>query len=419
MGVVPRRLIYVLGAVGMVAALALVLQIVSSDSPSPYPPVGATITRGFAVWPADTVAEARTECDEASDESWRTDPRATAHQFGRDVLGYRTVTGGDDISHDDAASYTALILDGQDRNALGSALDLRRFGRCWYVVGAQPREGAGDLGVTTIGGGRTVVLGEVDPGADVRIGWGTWQKTLGGGRSGHHIFLRPPPAAYGAPGHFIVTHPDENGYSEGVDAYPLPAIPTGEDADPAPPSELPLSTNDRALCKSPYATHGSPEAVIRRLKTWDLRSGLSLNATGYQRYRVAETTRLSKLAWRVRLDEADLRFRFGRVADRCWLLQEIVPASGALIDGLAIGAKAVTVRLHAGAADEVHVNGPGGSRRLRDERGLLTHPLTLSFTRDDATPAAGPYVVLAVAYENGRLASAELKWFDPPKADGN
>jgi hypothetical protein len=70
----------------VVVAFIPVVVFLSRDEGGPIPTQASLANYGLAGWPEDTLGEAIDECADA--ESWRSDARATARRFGREMLNY-------------------------------------------------------------------------------------------------------------------------------------------------------------------------------------------------------------------------------------------------------------------------------------------------------------------------------------------
>lgn len=136
-----KRAFILLTALLVVVGAALIW--LPLDGGGPVPSATSLATYGFAVWPEDTLEEGMAACRRG--EAWRRDPQEIARRFATAVLQYPEPEVGDNKPVDNHVRYliNSLRMGGL---SLGSVLDLRRYGDCWFVVGGIPREG--DLGAT-------------------------------------------------------------------------------------------------------------------------------------------------------------------------------------------------------------------------------------------------------------------------------
>jgi hypothetical protein len=406
-------LIFALLVAGGIAALVLR----DSDPAGPFPTTNAIARTGFAAWPVDTPDEARDECAGAGE--WRKDPEQVALRFASDVLAYPQPSADTDYARDDEHTYRTLVTTSGVRGVfLGSALTVDRYGECWYVTEGQPREGAMEIDVVTIDGGRRVVVPLGCCGTKVEIGWGGWTKTLDYEDRAGVMVVDAPDEARGESGHFIVTDPDEDGVSEGVGARALPPLPTSEGAEPLAPLDVGRRPIDPALCGVAWHRRGDPERIIRELRRWVFEGGLGPTATGSQQFDSGGRQRVSDFQWRVHLDEADLTFNFARAADRCWLIRSIVPHGPRIVERVSGRKTSFTFDLDPGRADKVvvyyGVGAEAQSVSLEDD-GLFGEPFSVNRGPDFPPHNVGlPAYALAITYRDGNMYSAEYGLFEMP-----
>ena len=404
--------------VGMLLTSGGAAAVMLQTGSGPFPSDEEIARNGFSVWPVDTPEEAREECATAPAE--RKDPEQVALDFASQVMGYPEPTASDDYNPDDENVYRALInTEGVKGVFLGSVLQIERFGECWYVTEGIPREGDRGIDVATFEGGTKLLVPVGCCGTRIEVGWGDWTQVFESQERSGEILVDIPPEAHGRPGHFIVTDFDENGVSEVVGARTLPPLPTSEGAQPLAQIDVGRRPPNRALCRMSWAERKGPERIMGHLRNWTFKFGLDYTGGGYLRYDRNTRRRLgSDFEWRVRLDEADMRFSFSRVPRRCWIIRSIVPRGPAIIEQVSAGNNSLTFDLDPGDADTVIVYyGVGGEAQpvsiATDE--LLGQPFSVSRGPDFPPRNEGtPTYALAVTYRNGNLHSAEYRMFEPP-----
>jgi hypothetical protein len=100
--------------------------------------------RGFAIWPEDRPRDGLSACAERVDEeSWRTDPGATAEKFVRSVLDWKRPPDmrDDEVRKDAPRTAFSMIEESMPDWALGVVIHLRQLRGCWFVAAVWPREG--------------------------------------------------------------------------------------------------------------------------------------------------------------------------------------------------------------------------------------------------------------------------------------
>jgi hypothetical protein len=186
------------------------------------------------------------------------------------------------------------------------------------------------------------------------------------------------------------------------------------------PLEIGRRPKEPALCRMTWARKKNAEGVIRELSNWSFRGGLAFTNDGYLRFDSRSQRRLgSDFEWRIRLDEADLRFSLSRAADRCWLIRSIVPHGPRIIEQVSAGDNSFTFDLDPGNADKVIVYyGVGGESQPVSiaRKHVLGEPFSVSRgpdfpPRNDDLPA----FALAITYRNGNMLSAEYRLFEMPE----
>lgn len=382
------------------------MAVFGGDPSGPFPSAETLRTRGFAAWPVDTVAEARSEC--AAAEGWRLDARATATRFARDVLGYPEPTAGETFGEERHHFRLLIGTRGVERLFLGSALELDRYGRCWYVTEGVPREG--DLGATlgfVYRDGRPhLLLGHALGLPHGSVGYGGWETEID---AGARQTVTPLPALdEDATGHVIYTAPDDDGISEGVGARPLAPVPAAPKRPPAPDLHAAAAVQDPAVCRIAPSSRRSPKAVIRYLYEWTFPELLE-QRSGFPHYERRRFRHLGGDRWRVLVDDAALDATIPRVAGRCYALVSIEPVEGdPPLRAVRIEEDGVTFDVDWDGGDEVTfgfasaADGVGGTlARVREQ---------VTFA---AAPGGGPCFARVVLYDDGHVLSAFFGVFEP------
>ena len=170
---------------------------------------------GFAVWPEDTFEEAREGCLERSDEEpWRLSHRETVLQYSRDVLGYPNPrTDGNDASPEQSGGVSIVYDDRMRRDSLGTVINTRREGSCWFVTQVQPREGGSVGMIAQLPGDRILVGGDTGgrgSRAVVEVGFGTETRRTPAATSGQAIFKMDSDE----PGHWLLLYRNPREWGE-------------------------------------------------------------------------------------------------------------------------------------------------------------------------------------------------------------
>lgn len=381
---------------------------------APFPSDADIARNGFAVWPVDTPAEAREECDGAP--GWRTDPKEVALRFASEVMGYPD-PGIDSDLNSHKHIFRALVNSrGVKGVFLGSMLEVSQFGECWYLTEGQPREGGDGINVVTTDDSTKLVVPTGCCGQVVEVGWGDWIERLES-KERREVLLDIPDEAKGAPGHYLITDFDEDGISEGVRALPLPAIPDGPKKQALQPLDVGPRPEDKKLCRMAWARREKLPQIIRDLRRI-FSDGLKLDG-GYLRFDSRSQRRLgSDLEWRLGLDEADFRLSFSRVDERCWIIRSIVPRGQRIIRSVSADERSFTFDLDPARAHKVllyfGVGGEVSSGSVRT-RAVFRRPFRVA--RGSDVPPRNedlPAFVLAITYRGGNMYSAEYRLFDSP-----
>lgn len=383
-----------------VAAAAVMLR---SEESGPIPSRETLRRDGFAVWPQDTRDEAMAACDAA--QGWQLDPKQTAERFARDVLGY---PNPDASAIDPTANAVRYLLNASGVRGvfLGSVVDVRRYGRCWFIVHAENRE---DSVFETVGfvhrGERTdLVLGSIGPlpGTEAHVGYGTWD--YGIEQPAGQTLVQLPELESDATGHIMFVSRNERGVATGIGANSLGFVPepaTGTTTQ-IEPEEL---VGNPELCTSEFRR---PQAVIRDLYEWTLNEHLQV-VKGYPTYERRRVRHLPGNRWRLIADDAKLEARVVKVGRRCWELGSLDPTGKPPVRSLFVDDSTITLDLHWGRADaaSIALGSPSGadSWDLRRVEGAVT------LFHSDADPHEEPFYVSVVLYKDSHVVSAGHSWY--------
>lgn len=400
-----RRLALLLAAI--VLAGGAVVLVARRDRSAPFPSTAGLRTNGFAAWPVDTVEEAEAECAEAED--WRLDARATAERFAADVLRYPEPSAGEAFG-DDVDSIRLLInTDGVDGVFLGSALQLERYGRCWYVTEGMPREDelGATLGFVYRDGRPNLLLSDPNDVPVGFVGYGDWATEIE--PKLRQIVLWMPDLEPDATGHVVHTQPDAEGLSEIVGARSLGYVPSPPDGRPAQPLEVSDVVDDPRVCRIEAPRFRTPERVIRYLYAWTF-DDLLRQVGGYSRYERKGYRHVGGDRWRLVVDDAVLIATIPEIAGRCYQLVSLEPVGkDRPLRRLWIDDLGVTFAVDWGGGDDASVGFPGGGGTLRQIREPVTFP-----RRASRLPADAPLYARVVLYKDGHVVSAYQGLFPPP-----
>lgn len=402
-----RRLPVVLAALVALGAAAVLFL---TRAPSgPFPSAAHLREHGFAAWPVDTVTEAEEEC--AGAEEWRFDARATATRFASEVLGYPEPGAGEGFAEEDHHVRLLINTEGIGGVFLGSALDLDRYGRCWYVTEGFPREGdlAATLGFVYREGRPHLLLGHWDDVPIGFVGYGDWETEID---PGLRQIVMSPPLETGVTGHVIHVQPDKRGISEIVGARALGFVPAPPEGPPAQPLPVEEVVDNAKVCRIGSGRHKTPEGVIRELYDSDF-DDLLREVNGFPRYERQGFRHLSGDRWRVVVDDAVLTATIPEIDGRCYNLVSLVPVGrDDPLRRLWIESDAVTFGVDWGGGDEAKLSFGTGYDTLVATLKELQEPVT--FTRRNESQIAGaPAFARVVLYEDGHVVSAYYGLFDP------
>jgi hypothetical protein len=385
-----RGLVFLVLAAGAVAAFVL-----TRDAGAPFPTARHVRAHGLAAWPADTVEEAKSECDGAP--SWRSDAYETAVRFTEDVMGYPDA-GGEDFTGEGASTTARFLMNtkGVGGVFLGSLIELKQFGDCWYVVDGEPREGswteATTFGFVHRNGQPHVLLGNVEGVPAVHVGFGGWETEVEPGD--RQTVVPMDGVAADATGHVVYLDPDENGVSETVGIETLGAIPR----PPSGSAVTPLGhEGDDDGCAAPAA-----KRLARRLF-----GGSSVDLLRHPVTYPPTTTHLRGDRWRVRIDGVELT----AVVD-CGRLVSLAPVDrDPPLRRLWLDDRGATVGIDWGGGDDAYVH----VGDLRSSAGGVLKELgeRVTFPWSNGAPAS-PVPAFVVLYNDGRIVSASYGLYSVP-----
>lgn len=364
---------------------------------------------GFAVWPADTIEEGIEECRDA--DPWRLNPSATARSFARDVLNYPAPTVDDVTPARDHVRY--LINSRESRGIfLGSVIDLRRYGHCWYVTQGQPREDdlTASIGFVDDHGEQRMLLSSPTGIPDAQVGYGGWDREIPGGR--RMVLVDLPPLGPVATGHAIFLAPDEHGISESVGTERLGLLPSPDEESTLRPLSVTDVVDNPKVCRIESSPYRSGKAVIGHLFNWTF-GALLERVDGYPTYERRETTKVHRPdRWRVLADDAELDLTVPEIAGRCWKLVSMTPTSGEVIREFRVGPRTVTFDLHWSNADSALIAfGAGYEGRVAP---LVRVDKKITFFRQAAPqPEDVPTYALVVLYRDKHIVAAEYALYGP------
>jgi hypothetical protein len=321
--------------------------------------------------------------------------------------------GAEDFTQEDPSNRARFLVNtsGVRGAFLGSLLELSRYGNCWYLVDASPRES--DFPSATFG----FVYRENTPhlliasGPDGyvpggRVGYGTWESEfIPELRS---MVLDMPGVDRDATGHVIYldqeTRLEANDVglvSErvGVDTFgTIPPAPSGAPARPLEGAELP------ELCASVAYWARTPEGVVRRL----LRDGLDnwfLEAGGFGPYEPPRFRHLDGDHWRIVADRAVLDVTIEH-ADRCARLVSIDTIDrDPPLRRVWIEPSGATIGVDWGGGDDAFVELSSGSTGAGGMFKQIREQVTLPWS--EGRPA-GTVSALTVLYKDEQIVSVSF-----------
>jgi hypothetical protein len=396
----------------VVVALISIVVFLSRDEGGPIPPPASLANYGLAVWPEDTLEEAVDEC--ADREPWRSDARATARRFGREMLNYPEPGVGNPTPARDHVRYLIGSRKlARQRLFLGSVLDLRRYGRCWYVVQGQPREDASldaTIGFVHHWGNTKLLISRPGGIPEVHIGYGTWDRAISDGAE--RVLIDLPPLAPDATGHVIYLAPDRSGVSEYVLTERLGVVPSANQGSIVRPLDAAEVVDNPKICRIESSPYRSGRAVVRHLFQWTF-DALLEQVDGYRTYERRQATMvLPPDRWKLIVDDATLDLTVSEIAGRCWKLVSMTSRSGNVIREFRVGPRAVTLDLAWGNADSALIafgagfDGRAGTLARVDQK--------ITFFRQAAPQEEDvPTYTLVVLYKKEHIVAAQYGLYGP------
>jgi hypothetical protein len=390
----------IVSVVLLVVVVGTAVALLREDDLGPIPSVEALRSEGFAVWPQDTLDEAMVACDAA--EAWRLDAEQTALQFARDVLRYPEPFVND-VGRTTNSSRYLVNTDGIRGLFLGSLVELRRYDRCWFIVGAEARESAIFPTVSFIHRSDRPHL-VLDPVGETRVGYGRWSTEVEARRQ---VVLRLPDLQSDATGHVMSDSRNARGIVTNIGASPLGFVP-----DPAAGAVDALGANQieaiAGICRSGDSFR-SPRAAIRDFVEWTLSDQLAIQG-GYPTFRRKLVEHLVGDRWLIVADDARLTASVPNLGKRCWRLESLGPPGRQLIRSLHAGGSVATIDLRWGRATEATVI--LGSARGGDSWALrrISGPVTVFELFSH--PSNEPFYVSVVLYRDGHVLSAQHSWYE-------
>ena len=389
---------------GAGAAAALL----TKDDPAPYPSEDELRAGGFAVWPEDTVAEAMDACADA--ESWRLGSAETALRFANDVLRYPRPHVTHTIDRGPGTFRYFVNTRGPASDRLPMLIDVRKYDRCWFVVGATPREGGWPATLTYVHRSGQPHVAVKSTGERTEVGYGSLETSVDGTEQAVLDLSEVEP---GATGHVISFSCRQ---VCDASAWTLGFVPEPATADVAKLT-LDESKRGRGVCRSDryntrlgalttlYAStveepietsYGKPKVgkVV-------IRSEAQLRRLGIQP--------LGRDLWSFTVDGTDLVAHVVFLKDRCWKVLSIDDPDNDVLRSLKVGDDSLTLHLRWGEATSASVS--FGSWRGGDswEFERLDDPITV--TGLISRPAEAPFHVFVSLHDGRRLVSHETSWY--------
>ena len=394
----------------------------------PFPGGEKVRKAGFAVWPEDTVREARAACEErVDDERWRRSAVDTTVTFGRDRLGY------------DESEVIAEPMGARDDRAtvwlhhpgilLPNIFYLRKAGECWFITGAVPRENGGPTIAFSHEGGATKMYieerGFVEAGFGARIK----RSSLHSGR--RFVWTLPEPVS--SEGHYLTVGYDRKGRGASVRAGSLPAPPQTRTQEVVLPRRSEpiwddiVASGQRRSCRVQFETKSSPRRTINRLLDGFFSEAMPLGPypdvlqVG-RRGKVGDRVELIKrsdVRWLLIVDGIRYEVILDRVFPSCWPVRSITaPKRPPILRRVWADTGAwVTMDVRWGLARRgefsLDFGGAAGSQAL----GFLHRsPSPISFYVHGESPKDQPGYVSAILFRKGRIVNAQALRLPPLNA---
>lgn len=360
---------------------------------------------GFAVWPEDTAAEGMNACEQA--ESWQHDSTETALRFARDVLEFSEPRVSREIAW---GPGTIRFFISAPTSDLPMLVDARKHDRCWFVVGATPREGELPATLAFIHRPKGVDLAIRSTGERTHVGYGPWAQTILGNEQ---TVLSLPPLEPDATGHVIALG---CGQLCDASAWTLGFVPERGTTGVAKIAQEELvgvkgacrtgsfGTQLRALvhlyamhAKKPIGTrYGKPSVGNRRIERVKELERLGV-------------TPLASNRWLSVVDGVALEAQVLPVRDRCWIIASIDDPRRDVLGSLHIGEQSLTLDIRWGKATSavIRVSSFRGGDSWELDR--LNRPFTV--TVSSPRPLQEPFVIEVSLRKGDTLISHERTWY--------
>jgi hypothetical protein len=386
------------GVIGLVllgaAAAATVL---SNDPTAPWPSEDELRTAGFAVWPQDTVEEAERSCEQA--DAWQLDPEQTALRFVQEVFAYpeeelRASAITEPVSENE--KQFLVTADGED---LGSSVFVTKYGACWFVVRAEPREGAF---FPSIGYSRNATrLIVYTGGVPAHVGYGRTDVDIPSDQDQSVIDISEEPPTTG---HVV---------SAGT-AYPFGNSIVAIATDPFREMTDEQVTATKGVCDHEESFRNA-HLALEDLLTFDLSrrvvsaSSRDLVLAGGDTVRKRRDDR-----WAIKLGAVQLTAHAQAIKPGCWRVIAIDDdrPSSALTSLRAIrDTAAFRVRWGKATSADVTLSSARGSQQWTF--GRFKRPISVWTFEDKSLGPKGPFEVTVVLRDGKRIVEAERAWYAP------
>lgn len=403
-----RRLI--VGGCVLILIAAGAVTVLRNGQEAPLPSENELRTSGFAVWPEDTVEEGVEACEDA--EAWRLDPQEAAFQFAREVLRYpepalNTHPIGDEEGPRNQVRY--LVDSGGLRGVfLGSVIDVKKYGRCWYVIHLEPREEGFLPPIAYAHRGDDTQLVLNTNGVDTQIGYGTWERNVTAKED--QVVLDLPDLPRDATGHLMSL----GSYQQvrGGSAARLGFVP-----DPATVPTRHLEMDDivtaPGICRRD-AVYRHPGPALYALFNFTFDSGIDgMRGRRVQFLPGFGARRIGPDRWVLDVGRARLQARISRLKSGCWRVLSFSDGGSRILRSLHVEPDRLTLELDwtdATSATFTVSTSRGVSSSTFDK---FSGPLTV---RTFGTGFLDePLEVNVVLRDGRRILSAERTWRAPSR----
>jgi hypothetical protein len=232
-----KRTVVISLSVLVLLGAAVTVALVKNDDRAPMPSEDELRTKGFAVWPEDTLDEGMDSCEHA--QAWQLDPQETAFRFAREVLKYPDPQMNTDPVSQSTTQIRYLMGSNGVRGDgvfLGAVIDVKKYDRCWFIVNAEDREDAAFDEVSyRHQGGRIWLVVHHRGLIETEVGYGAWERRSvplasrgiapAPPQPGAESSFRLPRLDPDATGHIMSLTRNERGIAIGIAARPLGFVP--------------------------------------------------------------------------------------------------------------------------------------------------------------------------------------------------